>query len=75
MPDSLRADMDRRRFIVLAAAASAGAGFSLVSGSTPRDSYATVHAAIEIEDSRWIEALLRHHGWGHGSRSLAWIRG
>lgn len=59
MPDSFRADLDRRRFIVLAAAAF-GAGLPLTSGSTQRYLSATIDAAIEIEDSRWIEDLLRH---------------
>ena len=59
MPDSLRAELNRRRFMMLASAA-VGAGLPLMSGSTQRYGSATIDAAIEIEDSRWIEDLLRH---------------
>ena len=58
MPDSFRADLDRRRFIVLAAAF--GVGLPLLARSTQPYGSATIHGAIEIEDSRWIEDLLRH---------------
>jgi hypothetical protein len=58
MPDSFRADLDRRRFIVLAVAF--GANLPSMAGSAQRYGSATIDAAIEIEDSRWIENLLRH---------------
>ena len=58
MPDSFRADLDRRRFIVLAMAF--GADLPLMAASPQRHESATFDWAIEIEDSRWIENLLRH---------------
>jgi len=58
VPDSFRADLDRRRFILLAVAF--GADLPLMAGSPQRHDSATIDAAIEIEDSRWIENLLRH---------------
>jgi len=58
MPDSFRANLDRRRFIVLAVAF--GADLPLMAGSPQRYASAMIDGAIEIEDSRWIENLLRH---------------
>jgi hypothetical protein len=58
MPDPFRADLDRHRFIVLAVAF--GANLPLMAGSPQHHDAATFDAAIEIEDSRWIESLLRH---------------
>lgn len=58
MPDSFRADLDRRRFIMLAVAF--GVAPPLLAGSPQRHDSAMIDAAIEIEDSRWIESLLRH---------------
>jgi hypothetical protein len=57
MTDSFRAELDRRRFIVLAAAF--GANLPLLASSPQRHDAAAIHGAIEIEDSRWIENLLR----------------
>ena len=62
MPDSFPVELDRRRFIVLAAAL--GVDVPLMAGSAPRYGVAMVHGAIEIEDSRWIEDLLRRMGYG-----------
>jgi len=36
------------------------ADLPLMAGSPQRHDSATIDAAIEIEDSRWIENLLRH---------------
>ena len=58
MPDSFRADLDRRRFMMLAVAF--GVDLPLLASSPQRHDSATIDAAIEIEDSRWIEDLLRH---------------
>jgi hypothetical protein len=58
MSDSFRADLDRRRFMVLAVAF--GVDLPLAARSTQSYGSATIHGAIEIEDSRWIEDLLRH---------------
>ena len=58
MPDSFRADLDRRRFIVLAAAF--GVDLPLMASSPQRRDSAMIDGAIEIEDSRWIENMLRH---------------
>lgn len=58
MPDSFRADLDRRRFIMLAVAF--GADLPLMARSPERHGSAMIDGAIEIEDSRWIESLLRH---------------
>ena len=58
MPDSFRASLDRRHFIALAVAF--GANLPLMAGSPQRHGSAMIDGAIEIEDSRWIEKLLRH---------------
>jgi hypothetical protein len=58
MPDLSAAHLDRRRFMVLVAAF--GADLPLLAAGTERSGSMTIDGAIEIEDSRWIEALLRH---------------
>ena len=59
MPDSFRADLDRRRFIMFAVAF--GVDLPLLAGSPQRrHDAAMIDGAIEIEDSHWIENLLRH---------------
>jgi hypothetical protein len=57
MSDSFRADLDRRRFIMLAVAF--GANLPLIASSPERHRSAMIDGAIEIEDSRWIENLLK----------------
>ena len=57
MSDSFRADLDRRRFIVLALAF--GVDLPSMGAGAQRPGAATIHGAIEIEDSRWIEDLVR----------------